>query len=82
MTDRLISIVQSYVPNVPLKIISQGAEALVFETSVHPYSNSPSLDNKNNLLSNSDHQNLIDILKLIPVLLNHVLLEKLNSCIS
>ncbi|MCP8716492.1 MAG: Kae1-associated serine/threonine protein kinase [Asgard group archaeon] len=46
MTDRLISIVQSYVPNVPLKIISQGAEALVFETSVHPYSNSPSLDNK------------------------------------
>lgn len=54
MTDHLIAKVQEHVPNIPLKIISQGAEALVFETSVHPYYNynssekhheSPSLHN-------------------------------------
>ena len=39
MTDHLIAKVQEHVPNIPLKIISQGAEALVFETSVHPYYN-------------------------------------------
>lgn len=44
MTDNLIAKVQEHVPNIPLKLISQGAEALVFETSVHPYYNYNSND--------------------------------------
>ena len=31
MTDHLIAKVQEHVPNIPLKIISQGAEALVLK---------------------------------------------------
>ncbi|CAK9436057.1 uncharacterized protein LODBEIA_P06150 [Lodderomyces beijingensis] len=45
MTDKLVSQLQSHVPNIDLKLISQGAEALVFETTTHPYSSSPSLRN-------------------------------------
>ncbi|EMG46534.1 BUD32 EKC/KEOPS complex subunit BUD32 [Candida maltosa Xu316] len=45
MTDHLVATVQKHVPNIPLKIISQGAEALVFETTIHPYSTTPSLHN-------------------------------------
>lgn len=37
MTERLLQQVETYIPNIPLNIVSQGAEALVFETSVHPY---------------------------------------------
>ncbi|RLV93555.1 EKC/KEOPS complex subunit BUD32 [Spathaspora sp. JA1] len=37
MTERLIEVVQQHLPNIEVNIISQGAEALVFETSTHPY---------------------------------------------
>ncbi|EGW31085.1 uncharacterized protein SPAPADRAFT_52263 [Spathaspora passalidarum NRRL Y-27907] len=37
MTDHLIAAVQTHLPNIDVNIISQGAEALVFETTTHPY---------------------------------------------
>ncbi|KAH3899301.1 probable Serine/threonine-protein kinase BUD32 [Saccharomycodes ludwigii] len=38
MIDDIIKGVEDYLtPNIPVKLISQGAEALVFETNVHPY---------------------------------------------
>lgn len=38
MTDAILHQVQQVVPHIPLTVISQGAEALVFSTDVHPYS--------------------------------------------
>lgn len=37
MTDAILKQVQQAIPNIPLSIVSQGAEALVFSTDVHPY---------------------------------------------
>ncbi|PSK38358.1 Kae1-associated kinase Bud32 [Candidozyma pseudohaemuli] len=41
MTDAILKDVQKVVPHVPLSLVSQGAEALVFSTEVHPYSPHP-----------------------------------------
>lgn len=41
MTDAILKDVQKVVPHVPLSLVSQGAEALVFSTGVHPYSPHP-----------------------------------------
>lgn len=41
MTDAILEHVQKVVPNIPLTLVSQGAEALVFSTKVHPYSPEP-----------------------------------------
>lgn len=38
MTDAILEQVQQVVPNIPLTVVSQGAEALVFTTEQHPYS--------------------------------------------
>ncbi|KAK6456966.1 kinase-like domain-containing protein [Scheffersomyces xylosifermentans] len=45
MTDRLVGQVSGYLPNIPLEVVSQGAEALVFKTKVHPYIEKPYLQN-------------------------------------
>lgn len=37
MTDPIISVAQKHLPNIPLTMVSQGAEALVFKTTTHPY---------------------------------------------
>lgn len=37
MTEAILEQVYRHVPNVPLTMISQGAEALVFLSSIHPY---------------------------------------------
>ncbi|KAF3990039.1 hypothetical protein FT663_02318 [Candidozyma haemuli var. vulneris] len=41
MTDAILQDVSRVVPNIPLSLVSQGAEALVFSTNVHPYSPEP-----------------------------------------
>ncbi|CAK7900958.1 EKC/KEOPS complex subunit Bud32p [[Candida] anglica] len=41
MTDHIVSKAQAVLPNIPLNVVSQGAEALVFQTSVHPYCSKP-----------------------------------------
>ncbi|CAI5759710.1 unnamed protein product [Candida verbasci] len=43
MTESLISTLEDKIPNIKLNCISQGAEALVFESDTHPYYN----DSKN-----------------------------------
>ncbi|EDK42298.1 serine/threonine-protein kinase BUD32 [Lodderomyces elongisporus NRRL YB-4239] len=50
MTEPLILQLQKHLPNIDLKIISQGAEALVFESKTHPYSNLPHLTNKSEFI--------------------------------
>lgn len=45
MTDHIISQVQKHLPNIPLTVVSQGAEALVFQTGTHPYISDPYLKN-------------------------------------
>lgn len=50
MTERLQEVVRGHLPNIPLTMISQGAEALVFETNVHPYTTNTYLDNKNEFI--------------------------------
>lgn len=45
MTDRIIAKAAECLPNIPLTVISQGAEALVFYTDVHPYIAQPYLQN-------------------------------------
>ncbi|KAH3687633.1 hypothetical protein WICPIJ_001386 [Wickerhamomyces pijperi] len=37
MSDELIQLAQSHLQNIPLQVISQGAEAIVFTTKTHPY---------------------------------------------
>lgn len=37
MTDAILGQVADLVPNIPLTVVSQGAEALVLKTNVHPY---------------------------------------------
>lgn len=37
MTDAIVADAQRYLHNIPLEVVSQGAEALVFSTNVHPY---------------------------------------------
>lgn len=37
MTDKLINTLELHLRNIPVTIVSQGAEALVFETTIHPY---------------------------------------------
>ena len=38
MSQEIIDTVAQYLtPNIPIKLISQGAEAVVFTTTVHPY---------------------------------------------
>lgn len=44
MTDAIVSQAQTYLAHVPLSVVSQGAEAVVFETKTHPYS--PSVSRK------------------------------------
>ena len=46
MTDHIVKKAQECLPNIPLTVISQGAEALVFYTDVHPYANEPYLQNR------------------------------------
>lgn len=46
MTDHIVAGAQKHLTGIPLSVISQGAEALVFKTKVHPYLTSPSLANK------------------------------------
>lgn len=46
MTDHIIAQVQPLLANIPLTVVSQGAEALVFKTDKHPYTDSPSLANR------------------------------------
>lgn len=38
MTDKIIAQAQEWLPNIPLTVVSQGAEAIVFATDTHPYS--------------------------------------------
>lgn len=45
MTSKAIQDVEKILPGIPMLVISQGAEAIVFKTSVHPYCNSPALSN-------------------------------------
>lgn len=45
MTDYIVSQAEVHLPNIPLSVISQGAEALVFQTSTHPYTSHPYLNN-------------------------------------
>ncbi|CDR38452.1 CYFA0S02e01838g1_1 [Cyberlindnera fabianii] len=48
MSDKVLAQAQSHLQNIPLEVVSQGAEALVFTTSVHPYlpsSHPPSVKN-------------------------------------
>lgn len=45
MTDYIVGKAQDHLQNIPLTVVSQGAEAIVFETSVHPYSKEPNLAN-------------------------------------
>lgn len=37
MSDQLIELAKSHLPNIPLTVISQGAEAIIFRTETHPY---------------------------------------------
>ncbi|CAN3364706.1 EKC/KEOPS complex subunit Bud32p [Diutina catenulata] len=37
MTDKIIAEAQQWLPNIPLTVVSQGAEAIVFETPVAPF---------------------------------------------
>lgn len=37
MTDAILGQVRELIPNIPLTVVSQGAEALVLATDVHPY---------------------------------------------
>ncbi|CUM62765.1 uncharacterized protein PRCAT00000322001 [Priceomyces carsonii] len=46
MSSQLVNQVELILPHIPLTLISQGAEALVFETNVHPYISEPYLSNK------------------------------------
>lgn len=46
MTDSIIAVAQKHLPNIPLTIVSQGAEALVFKTETHPYIKKPYLSNQ------------------------------------
>lgn len=46
MTDHIINRVQQQLPNIPLTVVSQGAEAVVFITNTHPYIKDPYLNNK------------------------------------
>ncbi|KAI3404084.2 BUD32 [Candida oxycetoniae] len=46
MTEPLVRQLQQYVPNIEVEIVSQGAEALVFQTSTHPYIEHPFLRNQ------------------------------------
>ncbi|KAG7194754.1 serine/threonine-protein kinase bud32 [Scheffersomyces spartinae] len=50
MTDLIVLQAKSYLPHIPLTVISQGAEAIVFETSVHPYCSKPSLRNQSKFI--------------------------------
>lgn len=50
MTTQLIDQVKTLIPGIPLEIISQGAEAIVFKTSVHPYCQSPKLNNSHEFI--------------------------------
>lgn len=43
MTDHILSQAQKVLPNIPLSVVSQGAEALVFQTGTHPYCSEASL---------------------------------------
>ena len=38
MADKIIAQAQEWLPNIPLTVVSQGAEAIVFATDTHPYS--------------------------------------------
>lgn len=37
MSKEIVEKAQSYLENIPLKVVSQGAEAVIFVTDVHPY---------------------------------------------
>ncbi|SGZ46966.1 CIC11C00000002201 [Sungouiella intermedia] len=37
MTDAILGQIEGLIPNIPLTVVSQGAEALVLSTDVHPY---------------------------------------------
>ncbi|ODV78708.1 kinase-like protein [Suhomyces tanzawaensis NRRL Y-17324] len=50
MTDHIIQQVQVHLPNIPLEVVSQGAEALVFQTSVHPYYSKPCLPHQDKFI--------------------------------
>ncbi|KAI5964120.1 BUD32 [Candida pseudojiufengensis] len=50
MTEKIILQAQKHLPNIDLKLISQGAEALVFQTKTHPYSHHPNLKNHQNFI--------------------------------
>lgn len=41
MTDAILHHVHTIIPNIPLTVVSQGAEALVLSTDVHPYLSTP-----------------------------------------
>ena len=47
MTERIVHQAEAALPNIPLKVISQGAEAVVFETLVHPYRDEPKAGHSN-----------------------------------
>lgn len=47
MTDKVLGDIQKILPGIPLEVISQGAEAVVFSSSKHPYCEAPFLANKN-----------------------------------
>lgn len=50
MSEKHIKRVQQLIPNIDLKVISQGAEALVFQTKTHPYSSHPYLKNSSQFI--------------------------------
>ncbi|EGV66784.1 serine/threonine-protein kinase bud32 [Yamadazyma tenuis] len=50
MTDRVVQLVEDILPGIPLQVVSQGAEAVVFRTGVHPYTAHPSLTNPNQFI--------------------------------
>ena len=50
MSEKHLKRVLQLIPNIDLKVISQGAEALVFQTKIHPYSSHPYLKNQSQFI--------------------------------
>lgn len=50
MTDAIVGKAQEFLPNIPLTPVSQGAEAIVFSTEIHPYSANPDLRQTNHYI--------------------------------
>lgn len=50
MTEKVLQEIQQILPGLPLEVISQGAEAVVFGSNKHPYCDTPFLLNKDEFI--------------------------------